>query len=124
MSIFVTEGVTLILFFFILNFLLSLFRFNQKTKVMHIHPSPQHFAFSFLVKINVFHIKVVSPPRPKMSIGGDISDIFTSYMYEWELGSRGIHIFIITFMKHIQFFILTENEKVNSSQTCILSVFI
>ena len=37
-------------------------------------------------------------------------------IYEWELGSRGKHIFITTFMKHIQFCILARNQKENLSQ--------
>ena len=69
-------------------------------------------------------------PRPKMPFGGDISLTYLRHIYAWELGSRGGgggHIFITTLMKHVQLYILSGNEKVNSSkiyQTCALSVFI
>ena len=51
-----------------------------------------------------------------MPFGGDISLTYLCNIYEWELGSRGKHIFKTTFMKCIQFCILTENEKENSNQ--------
>ena len=68
------------------------------------------------------------PPKPEMPFGGDIFMTYLRNIYEWELESEvGETYFITTFMKHIQFCILTENEKANSSQIyqiCALTVFI
>ena len=73
------------------------------------------------------------PSRPKIPFGGDISLTYVRNIYKSELGSRGGggvgggHIFITSLMKHIQFCILTRNEKENSSQIyqiCALTVFI